>query len=268
MAHTFSDKVVWLTGASSGIGKELAIQLAKKGARLILSARNKKKLEEVRKEAVIFTKDVTVLPLDYAEEAQMTPAVQSAMAVFSRVDHLILCAGISQRSFIMDTRVEVYRKLMEVNYFGPIALTRALLPHMIDQKEGHITVISSVAGKFGTPMRSGYSASKQALHGYFESLHAEMYKHNIGVSILCPGYIQTEITLKSLIGDGSPYGKVDDSLEHGMPVQTCARKILKAIAAKKREVIIAQPREKTAVYLKRFLPGVLFTLVRKLNPVE
>lgn len=268
MSQSFHNKVVWLTGASSGIGRELAIQLAQKGASLLLSSRSKGKLEEVKQEALAFTGRVEVLPLDYAEEAQMKQSVEAALTLYAQIDHLILCAGISQRSFITDTNTEVYRKLMEVNFFGPIALTKALLPHMISQQGGHITVISSVAGKFGTPMRSGYSASKQALHGFFESLHAEMYQHNIRVSVLCPGYIQTDITLKSLTGDGSAYGKVDESLEHGMPVKRCSQKIIRAIVAKKREAIIAQTRERTAVYLKRFIPGLLFILVRKLNPVE
>lgn len=258
------NKVVWLTGASSGIGEALAYELSKKGARLILSSRRKDQLERVKGNCLFSAQaEIRVLPLDLEKTDTLSLSTQAAIQLFGHVDVLINNGGISQRSFIADTSLEVYRRLMEVNYFGAIALTMNLLPHFLARKQGHFVTISSVTGKFGTPYRSGYAASKHALHGFFDSLRAEHYKDNIKVSLMCPGFIQTSLTLSALTADGTPLNKMDAGQFNGKPADWCARKIVSAIEKEKQEVYIGG-REILGVYFKRFFPGLFARVIRKI----
>jgi short-subunit dehydrogenase len=258
-----SQKVVWLTGASSGIGEALAYELAKKGCKLILSARRKGELERVKGNCIASAHpDIRVLAFDITEPTMLSMNTQAAIQFFGRVDILINNSGISQRSLIKDTIVDVDRKIMEVNFFGLIALTKQLLPYFIKQKSGHYVNVSSLTGKFGTPFRSGYAASKHALHGFFDALRAEHYKDNIKVTMICPGFIHTPITLSAVTGDGSPLGKMDNAQYKGKPANWCAEKIIKAIEKQKEEVYIGG-KEVIAVYLKRFLPTLFSKVIRK-----
>jgi short-subunit dehydrogenase len=256
----FQGRRVWITGASSGIGEALALAFHGAGAKLILSARREDELKRVQT-ACGGEPAARVLPMDVTNAPELQEKTQQALGMFSGIDILVLNAGITQRSRTRETDESVYRRLMEVNFFGPEAVARAVLPSMLAQKSGHIVVISSVAGKFGVPMRSGYSATKFALHGFFEALRAEEERNGIHVTMVCPGYIRTAISLSALRGDGRKHAKMDSELEHGMPAEQCARQILRGVAHKKKEIVVAAAREKTLVYLKRFFPTVLARMI-------
>src|SRR5690349_20106530 len=214
-------KVIWITGASSGIGEALAYELAKKGAKIILSARRKEELNRVKGNCVAESQpDVRVLSFDLTKPETLKLSTEAAIQLFGHVDILINNGGISQRSFAKETLIDVDRRLMEVNYFGAVALTKNILPHFFQRKSGHVVTVTSVTGKFGTPYRSGYAASKHALHGFFDSLRAELWKdvkNEIAVTLICPGFIHTPITLAAVTGDGSPLGKMDEGQYQGMP---------------------------------------------------
>lgn len=258
------NKVIWLTGASSGIGEALAYQLSKKGARLFLSSRRKEELERVKGNCPSHSQPgISIIPLDLEQPDTLEVSTQAAIQIFGHVDMLINNGGVSQRSFIADTSLAVYRRLMEVNYFGAIALTKHLLPHFIHRKQGHFVNITSLTAKFGTPYRSGYAASKHALHGFFEALRAEHHKDNIKVSMICPGFIRTSLTLSALTADGTPLNKMDEAQFKGRPADWCARKIVAAIEKNKEEVYIGG-REVFGIYLKRFFPGIFSKIIRKI----
>lgn len=259
------NKVIWLTGASSGIGEALAYELANKGAKLILSARRKEELERVKNNCnETVRNDIRIHPLDLSQPHTLEAATQAAMEFFGHVDILINNGGISQRSLISESTMEVYRRLMEVNFFGAVALTKYILPHFVSRKQGQLAAISSVAGKYGTPYRSGYSASKHALHGFFDSVRAEHFKDNVSVTILCPGVINTPITMSALTGDGTPLNKMDEWQTKGKPVKWCAEKIAHAIETKKEEVYIGG-KEVLLVHIKRFLPFLYYRIIRKIK---
>lgn len=256
------NRVIWLTGASSGIGEALTYELAKKGARLIISARRKEELEKVKGNCESAVQaNIRILPLDLTVTSTLSLSVEAAVQTFGHIDILINNGGISQRSFAKDTSLEVDRRIMEVNYFGAIALTKFLLPHFLKQRGGHFVVVSSLTGKFGTPYRSGYAASKHALHGFYDSLRAELWKENIKVTMIAPGFIHTPITLSALTGDGSPLNKMDEAQYRGKPVKWCARKIVKAIEKRNDEVYIGG-REVLGVYVKRFFPRWFNRIIR------
>lgn len=262
---TFTNKVIWITGASSGIGHELALQLSQLGARLIVSARNQEALESLKAECA---GPCFVLLLDLTEIAQHPTKVEAALAAYGQVDILINNAGLSQRSHVSETTLETHRKLMEVNYFGTVALTREVLPLMRQQGHGHIVVTSSLAGKFGFYQRSAYAASKFALHGFFETLRLEEAHNGISVSILCPGGIKTNISYNALNGQGEAYGQMSELQENGMAVDLCARKMIRAIAAKKKEAIIGQGLENISVKLKGIWPSLFWKILKSKKPTD
>lgn len=260
-----TNKVIWLTGASSGIGEALAYELAKKRVKLILSARRKEELERVQSQcAVEAHPHIRIHSLDLSQHDSLEAATKVALAFFGHIDILINNGGISQRSMVQETSFEVYRRLMEVNFFGAIALTKYLLPHFVTRKQGHFVTMSSVAGKFGTPFRSGYAASKHALHGFFDAVRAEHWKDNISVTMVCPGVIYTPISMAALTGDGSPLNKMDNLQAKGKPADWCARQIVKAIERKKEEVYIGG-KEIILLYIKRFFPVLFSKIIRKVT---
>lgn len=262
----FSGKVVWITGASSGIGEALTYALARQGARIILSARRKEELERVKGNCPIAIQpQIKILPLDLSQASTLKLSVEAALQLFGQIDILINNGGISQRSLGKETQLEVDRKVMEVDYFGTIGVTKYLLPHFLSRKAGHIVTITSVMGKIGTPYRTGYAAAKHALHGFFDSLRAELWKDSkdIHVTLICPGWIKTNITLHAVTGDGSTLNKMDDSTNTGMLPDVFAVKALKAIARKKEEVYIGGFKEGFAVFMKRLLPGTFSKVIRK-----
>jgi short-subunit dehydrogenase len=262
---SLKNKVIWVTGASSGIGEALAYALAKKGARLILSARRKEELERVKGNCVQQAQpNVRTLPLDLASSSTLRLSTEAAIQMFGHVDILVNNGGISQRSFAKDTNLDVDRRIMEVNFFGTVALTKYLLPHFLKRKEGHFVTVTSITGIFGTPYRSAYAASKHALHGFFDSLRAELYKDvkdAITVTMICPGFIRTPITLSAVTGDGTPLGTMDEAQYKGKPADWCASRIVHAIENKKEEVYIGG-KETLGVQFKRLFPKLFSKYIR------
>lgn len=255
--------VVWITGASSGIGEELAKVYSKEGYFVILSARREAKLKEVVSE--LYAPDSSlVLPMDVTQSVSIAQAWDLVSSQSIEVDLLINNAGISQRSKILDTTLETYRKLMEVNYHGVVDLTKRVVEDMVARKEGHIAVISSIAGKVGAPKRSGYSASKHALHGFFDCLRAEVTDDGVNVTIVCPGYARTNIDVNALNADGQASKTRDNENQTGLFPDKLAQDIFKAIQRKKKEVYFGG-FEVVAVYLKRFFPGLLSRILVKKN---
>jgi short-subunit dehydrogenase len=254
------DKVVWITGASSGIGEATAYKMAKEGAKLVLSARREGELQRVKNQCQLPEGDILVLPLDVEDFESFDKMKDIVLAKFGRIDLLFNNAGISQRGGVLESTLSVFQKIININLMGVVALTKAVLPQMIKQKSGHIVVTSSLSGKLGSPMRSGYCASKHALHGFFDALRAEVFKDNIKVTMVCPGYIQTDISINAIGVDGSQHGQMDNNQANGIPVDVCASKIVKAIKANKSEIYIGG-KEVLGVYLKRFFPRILERIV-------
>ena len=202
MKNSFRGKVVWITGASSGLGRALAVYLCQFGPKLILSARRKDELEKVKQECLsinpdLSEDDVLVLPMDSLDFDKLPELVSAVTLKFEHIDILVNNAGRSQRSLAETTPVEVDRAVMELNLLGYVALTKAVLPSMIEQKSGCIVAVSSVAGKMGSPIGTAYSASKFAVMGFFNALRAEVYQHGIDVCTLCPGPTRSDISLHS-----------------------------------------------------------------------
>ncbi len=256
-------KIVWITGASSGIGEALVYACVNAGARVVASARRMGELERVKTACGALSDMVTVLPLDVSRPETFETAVSQVLALLGRIDILINNAGASQRSFARETGLEVDRRVMEVNYFGQIALTKAVLPSMLVQGSGHFVVMSSLTGKFGFPKRSAYAAAKHALQGFFETLYLEERAQGIRVTIVNPGGIRTAISLHALTSDGGEFGKMDPLQEQGMSPEKCAALILQAVNGQRFEVAIGNPREKMALWLKRFFPRLLHRQLRE-----
>lgn len=259
----YKEKVVWITGASSGIGEHLAYALAEQGAKLILSSRNEKELQRVKNNCHNDA-DILIIPLDVTDFAAMPAAVETASAKFGKIDILINNAGISQRALAKDTQLEVDQKIMMINYLGKVAMTKAVLPIMTQQGFGQIVVISSVMGKVGVPYRSAYAASKHALHGFFDSLRAEVARDNIDVTIILPGYVRTNVTINALKGDGSKNNAMAAETAKGMDPEIFAQRALKAIARKREEVLIGN-KEIFTTYVKRFFPGFLSYMTKRIK---
>lgn len=255
------EKVVWITGASSGIGEALAYELNKNGTKLILSARRNMELERVKSNCS-FPDTVAILPLNLLLFDSLPDKTKEAIALHGKIDILINNGGISQRSLITDTKFEVFKKMIDVNYLGTIHLTNSLLPYFIAQNQGHFVTITSLMGKFGSPYRSGYCGAKHALHGFFDVLRMEHQKDNIDVTLICPGFVRTNVAKNALTGDGSAQETQDVATAQGLPVATCAKKIVNAIRNKKYESYIGG-KEIFAVYLKRFFPKLLHKVVLK-----
>lgn len=255
-------KVVWITGASSGIGEALAYEFNKKGTHLILSARRKEELERVKNNCTDAENSVKILQLDLSETETFKKKAEEAAGLFGGVDMLVNNGGISQRAYAVESSMETIRRLMEINFFGSIGLTKAVLPGMIEQQSGHVVVISSVMGKLGTRHRSAYAASKHALHGWFDCLRQEMYEHNIDVTLVCPGFVKTNITVNALTAEGGRYKKMEDAQKNAMTAEEFARKLLPKLARKKEEVYIGG-YEILAVYMKRLFPGLLNRILKR-----
>lgn len=255
----FQGKTVWLTGASSGIGLAMAQQLAAAGAHLILTARRAEVLEQVRQQ-LAQPQHHRVLALDLSQPEQAAAQAQEALGD-TQIDILINNAGVSQRSLILDTDLAVYRQLMEIDYFAVVALTKLVLPGMVQRGSGHIVTVSSVAGKVGTKLRSGYNGAKFGVLGFMDSLRAETAHAGLTVTSILPGFINTQVAHNSLTGDGSPLGQADPDNAGGISAEECARRSLQAIAKRKDEVVVGSGLSKLAPFLQRFLPGLVRRMV-------
>jgi short-subunit dehydrogenase len=258
--RSYHNKVVWITGASSGIGAAMAREFANQGAILVLAARNVEKLQ-LLKDSFPNPALHAVVSLDLTDLSKVDDLVSSVINQLGRVDVLVNNGGISQRSLVGETPIEVDRKIMEVNFFGAVGLTKALLPALRTSK-GQIVVISSISGKFGFFLRSAYAASKHALHGFFESLALEEETYGITVTMVCPGKINTPISMSALNAQGQQHNAMDHNQETGMPAEECARQIIRAARNNKPEVLIGN-KEILAVYLKRFVPSIFRKIIRK-----
>jgi short-subunit dehydrogenase len=255
----FNNKVIWITGASSGIGEATALELSQYNCKLILSSRREDKLNEV-KQRCQSPESVAVLPFDLADIDNMLSVTKKAIAHFGKIDMLVNNGGISQRSPIIETSIEVDRKLMEIDYLGTVALTKALLPHFVTNKSGHYVVVSSLMGKFSSPFRSAYCGAKHALHGFFDALRLEHDKDQIKVTMICPGFVNTNVARNALTADGSKQGDQDEMTENGLDVDVFVKRMIKAIRKEKFEAYIGK-FEKFGIYVKRLSPKLIHKLV-------
>ena len=260
----FEGKVVWITGASSGIGAACAQAFAREGAQLILSARRRDELEKVA--IASGATNARILPLDLAELGSSFERAKEVVAEAGTVDVMVHNGGISQRSRAIETTLEVDHRLFDVNYFGTVSLTKALLPGMVARRSGQFVVVTSLTGLIGTPMRSSYAASKHALHGFFDSLRAEHAADGLVVTLVCPGFVQTNVSRNALTGDGQPQGTMDDATAHGITPEHCARELVDATATHRQEIYVGG-RETIGVYLKRLSPWLLSRLISKARVV-
>jgi dehydrogenase/reductase SDR family protein 7B len=261
----FQGKVAWVTGASSGIGEGIVRDLASKGAKVVLSARKLDALEEIRK-SLPNAEQHFCISLDLEHSQNFPELANEVVSKMGKIDFLFNNGGLSQRSEASETPMEVDRRIMEINYFGNIALTKAVLPYMQIKQSGHIIVISSIAGKFGFFLRSAYSASKHALQGFYESVLLEEEKNNINVTIAYPGKINTNISVHALNEKGEQHGVMDHNQATGMSVEECVAILLKAVENKKKEILIGN-KEIKAVTLKRFLPRLFWKIIKKQSAV-
>ena len=250
---SIAGKTIWVTGASSGIGEALVEQLAAKGARLVISARRKERLEALAQR--LEHADISVLPMDVSDTRGLAQIARQTMAKVGPIDIMIHNAGVGQRSLAAETTLEVERQMMETNYFGPVALTKALLPSMRARGTGMLVVMSSVLGVFAAPRRSGYAASKHALHGYFDSLRAELSRDGVHVLLVCPGRVRTEFSEAAFEGDGSRHGKMDTTSYKGIDAREVAARTIRAIERDEHEVYVAK-WERAPVWLKRLSPAL------------
>lgn len=258
----YQGKTIWITGASSGIGEAFARAFYEEGANLILSSRREEALLEVKENLGDSTENVKIITLDLMDTDSFPQKAEEALAAFGQIDVLINNGGISQRSTVLESEMEVYRRLMEVNYFGAVGLTKEVLPHMVERKSGHIIVTSSVAGKIGTKFRSGYSASKHAVQGFFNSLRQEMYEHNVAVTLLCPGFIKTNISKNALTADGSKFGEMGDAHSKAMTADEMVEKVMPKIKSRKEEIYVTGLKEGMAMWVQRFSPTLLNKILK------
>jgi short-subunit dehydrogenase len=265
MKKRFENKVIWITGASSGIGEACAYELSKQHAKLILTAFEIDILHQVKEKCLLLgAKDVQALSADLSLLDTIEPLSENAWNIFGTIDLIYNNAGISQRSTTIDTGFEVMKKIMDVNYFAPIIITKTILPKMIENGGGHIAITTSISGKFGFPLRSAYCSSKHALYGFFETVAAEYYNDNIQVTIVCPGRVQTNISYYALEKDGKPHGKLDPGQLKGVTAKQAAKKIIHAFERKKSEILVGKS-ELLMVYIKRFFPNLCRILTRKIK---
>lgn len=264
--NDFKGKTIWITGASSGIGKAVAIEISKNRAHLILSGRNETALREVAEKCMKNGSTAETIAFDLGDEISVNNAAQTVLSKTTRIDALYQFGGISQRSFAGETPLVIDRKIFEVNYFGTIALAKAVLPGMIENGGGHIAVTSSIVGKFGFPYRSAYSASKHALHGFFESLRAENSTRNIRVSVIIPGRIKTSISVNAIDKYGKPYSRTDEGQSNGIPAEKSARIICRKLKKEKEEILFGG-KEIIMVHIRRFLPALYYRLAPRIKPL-
>jgi short-subunit dehydrogenase len=253
---TLKGKTVWITGASSGIGEALAIICAREGANLVLSSRREEELKRVALKTGLSDQSVLILPTDLYRFDQVHNLASQVIERFGSIDILFNNAGISSRALAMESPLEIDQKVMDLDYFSVVALTKAVLPYMVKQNGGHIVVTSSVMGKIGTPLRSAYAAAKHALHGFFDSIRQEIADNNIHITMVCPGYIRTQVSVNAITPSGEKFNKMSRNQQKGIDPLVMASKMVKAVYKNKRELIYGG-KEVLGIYLDRFSPGLL-----------
>lgn len=262
----FKGKTIWITGASSGIGRALAIGLSQYRCELILSGRNIEELNRVSELCSENSSKCFVYPFDLSNPDEVEKAAIEVTSKHPQIDALYNFGGVSQRAFALNTSLEIDRKIFEINYFSTITLTKAVLPQMIRNNSGQIAAVSSVVGKFGISYRTAYSASKHALHGFFDSLRSENSKDGIRITIIVPGRINTNISRNAMSGSGKKYGKMDEGQAGGMSAEKAASIIINALKKEKKEILFGG-KETLMVYIKRFIPALYYFLATRVKPL-
>ncbi len=261
----YNNKIFWVTGASSGIGKAVVYELLKRGATVIASSNQADEMEEVENNCREKKHLLSTVIFDLADTENIEKLVAQQYEKHGRIDVLINLGGVSQRAKITETPLWLDRKIMEINYFGTVALSKAVLPYMIEQGSGHIMATSSIAGRFGFPLRSAYSASKQALHGFIETLYLENREFNVKASVIIPGRVKTNISYNALTASGSIHGKMDSGQAGGISPGKAARMILKGFERNKREVLVGG-KELIMLYIRKFFPSIFFNIANRMKP--
>jgi short-subunit dehydrogenase len=223
-------------------------------------------LEKVKAECGSKSDLVHCIAFDLANTDGIDKIVEQQVKAFGRIDFLLNIGGISQRARIDETPMWLDRKIFEINYFGTIALSKALLPYMVMQQSGHILATSSISGRFGFPLRSAYSASKQALHGFIETLYLENKKFNIKASVIIPGRVRTSISIHALDGQGKEHGKLDDGQAKGITPQQAAETIIRGMLRNKREILVGKS-ELIMLHIRRYWPWLFFRIADKIKSV-
>ena len=265
MKDIFTGKVVWITGASSGIGEALVYAFAGGGSRVIASSNDSTGLRKVAGNCTTLKGSITTVPFDLSNTAAIEETVSQVIQQEGRVDMLLNLGGISQRARISETPLWLDRKIMEINYFGTIALTKAVLPHMITAGGGYIAATSSISGRFGFPLRSAYSASKQALHGFFETLLLEHASDNIRVSVIIPGRVKTMISYNALMATGDSHGRMDEGQAGGVTPERAAEQIIRGLKKNRREILVGSS-ELLMLKVRKYLPWLFFRIAGRINP--
>jgi len=266
MKDFFAGKTVWITGASSGIGEALVHAFTEGGSRVIASSNDEAGLRRVAESCTAMKGSITTVPFDLSETAGIEGIAADIIQKEGRIDMLLNIGGISQRAMIKDTPLWLDRKIMEINYFGTIALTKAVLPYLISNGGGHIVATSSISGRFGFPLRSAYSASKQALHGFFETLLLEHKRDNIRVSVLIPGRVRTNISLHALTSSGREHGKLDEGLAAGISPEEAARQIIRGLRRNRREIPVGSS-ELLMLKIRKYMPALFFRIAGRIKPM-
>lgn len=263
MKH-FDGKTVWITGASSGIGEALVYAFIRRGAFVIASSNEPVELERVKDNCGGSSDKVVCVPFDLADTSTISQTVDEQLKKRERIDIVLNIGGISQRATIDQTPLWLFRKIMEINYFGTVAFSKAILPYMIRQHSGHILATSSISGRFGFPLRSAYSASKQALHGFIETLYLENKKNNIRASIIIPGRVRTKISIRALDPQGKEHGVMDEGQSKGISPEKAAETIIKGIIRNKREILVGGG-ELMLLFIRRYIPFLFFRIADKIR---
>lgn len=265
MTQHYNKKTIWITGASGGIGQALAKAMAQAGARLIVSApeQDAEALNTLL-EACHNGEEHLSVPFDLTSQASIDTAADQVLDQGIELDILVNNAGMTHRSQILDTDIKVDRTLMEINYLGPLALTKRVLPGMIQRGRGQIVVISSVLGLIATPQRSAYIAAKHAMTGFYEALRSEVANQGIDITLVFPGFVKTDIAKNAFTGDGGRHGQADPGQENAMTPEVFVEKVLKGVRARKERLLIAG-KEKVLVYLTRLSPALVSQIVRRIR---
>ncbi len=249
----FNGKVVWITGASSGIGAALAREWASRGAHLVLSGRDEVRLAEMARDCG----ETLLLPFDVRDDAALAEATAKALAWKGHVDVAVANAGVSQRSPALKTDMSVYREIIDIDLTAQIAFTQGLIAHMAERGSGALLFISSIAGKVGVPMRTAYCAAKFGLAGYADALRAELSQKGVSVHVIFPGSIATDVSRNALTADGTKRGRSDKAIEEGIAPADAAKTMVDAVAGGEREIIVAEGMEKAMGEMRR-TPDQLF----------
>jgi dehydrogenase/reductase SDR family member 7B len=255
------DKVVVITGGTSGIGKALAVEFGKAGARIVITGRNPQNLRETEAFLDQLGIDNLAIQADASIEKDNESMVKETLAKYGKIDVLINNAGISMRALFEDLHLDVFRKVMDINFYGTVYATKYCLPHIL-QTKGSIIGISSIVGYRGTPARTGYAASKYAMHGFLEVLRTEVMKRGVHVMIACPNFTGSNIRKTALTADGSQQGETPRDEDKMMPAEQVAKLILKATIKRKRELIITF-QGKLVVFLNKWFPSMMDNVVYK-----